>query len=139
MSDEPHSIIIGWPLDDIGQVICDHLGIDYDKNWRNSDSKSTWHIELKKWNNNRLDLYISYGLEDDYSFPGAEGRYLIGVHFNFDPIGLVNAGNQLQEFLDFEKKEGLDLPAQEIFIYSDEAAFGFVGDGNGDDYVFERS
>ena len=101
MYDEPHSIIIGWPLDDIGQVICDHLSIDYDKNWRSSDSKSTWHIEFKKWNNDRVGFYISYGLEDDYAFPDAEGRYLVGVHCSFDPLDLVDAGNQLRQFLDF--------------------------------------
>ena len=90
------------------------------------------------WHKNPLDLFISYGLDADYSsIP--EGRYLIGVHSIFDPQDLADAGYRLQGFLDFAKKEGIDLPGEEKFFYSGDAAYGFVGDGNGDDYVFERS
>ena len=138
MFDEPYAMIIGWTLDDIGPVICDYLRTDYDDNWRDPDSKSTWHIELMNWDKNPLDLFISYGLDDDYS-SDPEGRYLIGVHLSFELQDLTDAVHRLQGFLDLTKKEGIDLPGEEYFFYSGDAAYGRVGDGNGDDYVFERN
>ena len=118
MDEEPHSMMFGWPLDDIGPILCDHIGLDYDQDWRLPDSTSTWHLDMYEWLNGKgLDLFISYG-RDDWG-ESRDGRYILGDFFEFEHLEkFVAEGSMtgLKEFLDHATQKEIELPPIQKFL-----------------------
>ena len=127
MFDDPHSMVVGWPLDTIGPVLCKHLNIEYDENWRHPDSKSTWHVTVEQWIEG-ADIFISYG-ENDWDEPGY-GRFILGVPFDVanaaDLEGVEFFG--LRDFNNFAKQNNIQLPPASIFCYSGEECWAWAVD-----------
>ena len=127
MFDDPHSIVVGWPLDTIWPLLCQHLNIEYDENWRHPDSKSTWHVTVEQWIEG-AELLISYG-EDDWEEIN-DGRFILGV-----PFDLANAADLegveffgLRDFNNFAKQNNIELPPANIFYYCSDQAWGWAVD-----------
>ena len=127
MFSEPHSMIVGWSLDEIGPLLCQHLNIEYDENWRRSDSMATWQLTVKQWIEG-AEILISYG-ENDWS-EIKDGRFLVGVFFDLDNAddleGVDFVG--LRDFNNFAKQNDIELPRANIFFYSSDQTWGWAVD-----------
>ena len=124
-----HSIMIGWPLDELGPLLCAHLGLNYDENWRHPDSKSTWHLSVYEWIEG-IDLMISY-TTDDWGEIG-DGRHILGVFLSLLPEHIADLEGVefygLKRFSDFAKQNKLELPPAHTYFYENDQAFGWAVD-----------
>jgi hypothetical protein len=125
--DGPHSMVVGWPLDELGPLLCGHLNLEYDENWRHSDSQSTWHLSVEQWIEG-IELLISYN-ENDWS-EIKDGRFILGVIFGLegadDLEGVEFFG--LRDFNKFAKQNNIQLPRASVFFYDGEESFGWAVD-----------
>ena len=128
MNEEPHSVVFGWPLDDIGPILCDHIGLDYDQDWRLPDSTSTWHLEIYEWLKEKgLDLFISFG-QDDWG-ESRDGRYILGENFALVYEELVaGCKTGLKDFLDHATQKEIELPPIQNFFYFGDESYGWAVD-----------
>ena len=127
MHDEPHSMIFGWPLDDIGPVLANYLGEEYDENWRHPDSKSTWHLRLDEWlqGKGEAELWISYG---DGDWEGGDGRYILGAALDCQTIVGFEEFTGLQKLRHYATQNNIELPPIQHFFYYGEQSYGWAVD-----------
>ena len=130
MHDEPHSMIFGWTLDDIGPILANHIGEEYDENWRHPDSKSTWHLRLKEWlhgpSNSEAELWISFGDGDWGEI--ADGRYILGAALDCRTINGFEEFTGLQQFRDYAAQNNIELPPIQHFFYYGDQSYGWAVD-----------
>lgn len=125
---DPHSMIVGWPLDEIGPSLCEHYGLTYDAQWRHNDSKATWHLELNKHlaEHKGVDIFISFG-ESDWD-EIKDGRYLLGVFYQFEGIEHTEEFHSLAPFLNYLETNNVKHPLAWNHFYDGSAGWGWAVD-----------
>ena len=118
----PHSLIVGWPLDEIGPVLCEHYDLIYDPDWRQDDSKATWHVKLSERlkEHKGVEVFIGWG-ENDWD-EIKDGRFLIGVFYHLEGIEHTEEFDSLAPFLRYLKEQNVKPPVARNYFYAGDEA-----------------